>query len=202
MRRLSWLTLALVLAPTQVHAHGALPGIEGFYTGLIHPFSEPAPALLMLSVGALVGSFSSERYVWLAGPFALAMLVGLVFGGGIAGIDGVMLAVTVGATLLVALAPGRLFLAAAFVVAAGGLLIGLISLPDPGPTRDRVITVLGSLVGANLFVLYVFSLAQVAFPERIDAKWVTLGLRIVSAWMCAIAALLLALRYVQIEETA
>lgn len=52
----------------------------------------------------------------------------------------------------------------------------------------------GSFVGANLGLVYLFGLLQV-LPEKIDANLARIGLRVVVAWIAAVAMLILALQF-------
>lgn len=190
--RLCWLAPAVGAGPA--HAHAPIPGIEGFYTGLLHPFSTPAQALLMLGLGLLAGSFDSQRVRWPLGAFLAATLVGVGLGRGPEGLDAALFATAFAAAAWAALAPGR-FLPGALVVAlVGGVLIAMVSVPDPGPTRDRVITLAGSLVGANLGLLYLAGLTLLA-RQRDPRAWVRIGLRVAAAWVGAISLLMLALSF-------
>ena len=74
LRKLAW--LAFAAWPVPAYAHSPVPGIEGFYIGLLHPFSTPAQALLMLGLGLLIGGFDKRFFGW---PF-LAFVIFVLFG--------------------------------------------------------------------------------------------------------------------------
>ena len=193
--RLAW--LAVLAGPTPAFAHSPVPGFEGVYVGLIHPFSTPSQALLMIGSSLLVGGFSTERARWLLLGFLIASLVGLAVGPRIPDIDPYLFALAFVACAFAALVPGRLMLLAIASLSFGGFLIGQVSIPDDGPTRDRLFTMLGSMIGANVGLLYLFGIYLV-IRERFTWPWVGVAFRVVAAWLGAIASLMLALRYAQV----
>ncbi len=77
-RRLAWLPFLLGADPA--FAHAPIPGIKGFYIGLIHPFSTPAQALLMLGLGLLIGGLAVEKIRWNWGTFSVSLFAGLIAG--------------------------------------------------------------------------------------------------------------------------
>jgi hypothetical protein len=186
-----WLVLAA--GPTPALAHSPVPGIEGFYIGILHPFSTPAQALLMLGLGLAVGAFAPRRAGWAMGTFLAATLIGILIGLIPADLDTALFATAFLAAAAAALAPGRLLPVAVALALVGGVLIGLASVPDPGPTRDRVITMMGSFVGANLGLLYLFGFGMIV-RERYTQPWVAIAFRVAAAWVGAISLLMLALR--------
>lgn len=193
IRRLVWLPLVVGAAPA--HAHSPVPGIEGFYVGLLHPFSTPSQALLMLALGLLVGGLASEKVRWPLVSFLVASVIGLILGPLVPNLDQVVFAIAFATGLLASLAPGRLVHLTVVVVIIGGYLIGEISIPDDGPVRDRVITMSGAIVGANLGLLYLFGINHF-IRERYKWPWVTVAFRVAAAWLAAVALIVLALDYV------
>jgi hydrogenase/urease accessory protein HupE len=185
--------------PAPACAHSPVPGFEGFYTGLFHPFSTPSQALLILGIGLLAGGFDVARARWYLGAFLAATLFGLFMGGmfpgsGAADVDAILFAAAFAACAWSALGPGKLAPIAIALVAIGGVLIGILSVPDPGPTRDRIITMTGSVLGANAGFLYV--LGFVLFVrDRFMWEWVKIAFRVVAAWLGAISLVMLALGF-------
>ena len=98
---------------------------------------------------------------------------------------------------LVAIMPGKLVPLAIGLACIGGLLVGVLSIPDDGPTRDRLFTMSGSFVGANVGLLYIFGISLV-IRERFAWPWVPVAFRVVAAWLGAIALLMLALGVAQV----
>lgn len=194
IRRLAWLPLGLAAGPAQAHA--PIPGIEGFYVGLLHPFSTPAQAVLMLGVGLLIGGFDVAKARWNWGVFAGLVVVGLFAGSAALDLDAMMFAAAFAACAAAALLPGRLMPLAIALAATSGFLIGSVSIPDEGVMRDRVITMSGSVIGANVGLLYIFGTIYVV-RKRYTWPWVGIALRVAAAWTGAIALLMFALGTVQ-----
>ncbi len=194
--RIFWWCFGLVftLGAVPARAHSPMPGAEGFYIGLIHPFSTPSQALLMFGLGLLLGSFDTKKVRWLLGAFVLATFIGLFLGPGSNQLEAAMFALAFFACAWSALIPGKLLPIAVMLPVIGGLLIGMVSVPDPGPTTDRVITMTGSMLGANIGLLYIWGIIIVV-KERYTWKWVEIAFRVVAAWLGAISLLMLALQF-------
>ena len=192
IRRLCWLPIAL--APGPAAAHAPVPGIEGFYIGLIHPFSTPSQALLMVGLGLVVGSFAVDKVAPLLGAFLVFSFVGLFAGSADWNFETPMFVVAFLACALAALLPGKLQSVAIVFCAIAGFLVGSTSIPDAGPVRDRVATMTGSMVGANVGLLYIFGVMLV-INERFTWPGVRVAFRILAAWLGAIALVMLALAY-------
>lgn len=183
-----------ILAAQPAWAHSAFPGLEGLYVGLIHPFSTPPQALLLLGLGLLAGGYRPAQARWFLPVFLGASLVGLLAPANAPLLDESLLALVALVALLAALAPGRGALLTLILMGLGGGLIGAASVPDGGPALDRAITMLGSLVGANLGLLYLFGVSFV-IRDRYAAAWVGIAFRIILAWIGALSLILLALRF-------
>lgn len=184
----------LVLWAGPVAAHSPVPGIKGFYIGLLHPFSTPPQALMMIGLGLLVGAFSVKKVQWLLGSFALASLVGLLLGQSSVNLDTALFALAFCTFAFAALAPGKIAALAIVLTAIGGFLIGEASIPDAGPARDRFFTMSGSIVGANIGLLYLWGITR-GLRERFTQEWVAIALRVVAAWGGAISLLMFALGF-------
>ncbi|MDK3071479.1 HupE/UreJ family protein [Sedimentitalea sp. JM2-8] len=188
--RLAWLPFVLAAGPA--HAHSPIPGIKGFYTGLLHPFSTPSQVLLTIGLGLLAGGFATETERYRLVVFPISGIVGLVVAPDIAELDAAMFAAAFAACALAALVPGRLHVLAVVLVAAGGFLIGVASIPDDGPVRDRLFTMSGSIVGASIGLLYLAGIS-LAIRERYTWPWVGIAFRVLSAWLGAISLLMFSL---------
>ena len=108
--------------------------------------------------------------------------------------EAAMFAVAFVAFACFALSPGKLPPVAILLSAIGGFLIGYVSIPDPGPTQGRAITMAGSLVGANVGLLYIYAVILMV-KERYTWQWVGVAFRVVAAWLGAISLLMLALQF-------
>jgi hydrogenase/urease accessory protein HupE len=187
-------TATVAAAAGPAAAHSPVPGIEGFYAGILHPFGTPDQLLAILAAGLMLGGFALPR----TAPAFAALGLGLI-GGALAGrLSGDpapwLLGLAVLAACLAALVPGRARpLAVGLALVAGGLL-GWASIPDPGPLRDRVITAAGALTGAMAAILYLAGAAD-ALRRRVERPWMPIALRVGAAWIAAIAMLMLALRW-------
>ncbi len=190
LRRFGWLVAIAAAGPAQAHA--PIAGIEGFYIGLLHPFSTPAQALVLIGLGLLIPGLAAETSRWPLGSFLVCVLFGVFLGSAAWDLDAMLFALAATACALAALFPGRLSVFAIALAALGGFLIGAVSIPDAGPARDRIITMSGSVVGANLGLLYIFGFAYVV-RERYTWPWVAIAFRVAAAWLGAIALLMLAL---------
>jgi hypothetical protein len=61
------------------------------------------------------------------------------------------------------------------VAGAGGLFLGMVSTPDPGPLGAMIITIAGTFVGANLAFFYT-SGGIGWLRDRFDKPWALIGL--------------------------
>ena len=191
LRRLGW--AALAVGPTPAWAHSPVPGLEGFYIGILHPFSTPAQALMVVGAGLLIGGYAVREARWAFVALCAAIFGGIFFGAGALPVDTVLFGAAFVACALAALMPGRLIGVAVLSVAIGGWMIGALSVPDPGPLRDLLFTLSGSVVGANLGPLYIFGIRQ-AIQERFAQPWVAIAFRVAAAWLGAISLVMLALQ--------
>ena len=198
LRRFAVLPLLLGAGPA--YAHAPIPGIKGFYLGLLHPFSTPSQALLMLGLGLMLGGFTFEKLGSLWGSFLVSSFLGLFVGTGNLDLDVAMFALAFVACATAALLPGRIVAVVIALVAVGGVFIGSASIPDDGPTRDRILAMSGAIVGANIGLLYIFGIVRV-IRERFTWGWVEIAFRIAAAWLGAIALLMLAIGMAEVEFT-
>lgn len=195
--RASALSVAFGLLAGAAHAHSPIPGIEGFYTGLLHPATSPNQLLILAALGLLLGQARGRWTGSAWGGFACAMLAGIAAGQLGASTGRVELALVVlgaAAATLAALLPGRMGGAVLVLSVCGGFALGLASTPDSGPFRATAITFAGSFAGANLGLLYVAGTIGWV-RDRAKARWTQVGLRVIASWIAAIAILMAALEY-------
>lgn len=105
-----------------------------------------------------------------------------------------LLLVAVIAATLAALYPKGQVVAHVILASSVGLLIGLLSTPDPGPRATTNITLAGSFVGANL-TLFCVGGSIGLLHNCCTQHWVEVGLRIAAAWIAAVAVLMGALAF-------
>ena len=129
--------------------------------------------------------------------FAAAMLLGMglgQFGVMPGGEEPMLLLVAILAAMLSALYPTGFLTMFVILLGICGILIGVLSTPDEGSVRATIITLLGSLVGANLALLYMAG-GVGWLQERFTQPWLRIGLRIIAAWTAAIAILMLGMAW-------
>jgi hydrogenase/urease accessory protein HupE len=166
--------------------------------GMVHPLSTPPQLLALLALGLMLGQSWPRKFsiAWLI--FALAAAIGLIVGNlgyGLRLADPALLIIAFAAALLAAVAPSQLLVPGMLLAGAGGLFLGVVSTPDPGPLRATIITIAGTYVGANLALLY--SSGGIGWlRQRFDQPWARIGLRVIAAWIAAISCLMLALSVV------
>lgn len=180
--------------PRDAWAHSPLPGIEGFYTGLLHPLTAPEQILALLAVALLLAPMARRDIARAWSALALATVVGIglgqvelttghepivLFGLASATASFGALGPTPPAGLGIALAGGA------------GLLLGIVSTPDPGTLQDTAITLFGSLAGVTVGLLYAAG-GLSWLLDRFHQPAVRVGLRVAAAWVAAIALLMTA----------
>ena len=185
------LAFAICLLPSSAVAHSPVPGIAGFYTGVLHPLSTPGQLLSLLSLGLMLGFRWPQWFGWAALAFAVSCLLGICLGqlGFVPNWSELVLLVLAAlAAALAALYPSGYFVAFLVFSSVCGFLIGVLSTPDPGPLNDTIITLAGSFVGANIVLIYA-SGGIGSLQERFTQQWMHVGLRVVAAWIAAISVL-------------
>lgn len=190
-----WLVLALALGwPAPAWAHGAVPGVQGIYWGMLHPFTS-GPQLLALFALSLVIQQRLPDSEDVFHGFWISCLAGAgVAALGLSGhdVDMPLLACAILAAVLVASAV-RLPLAAVLVLAVGcGLFSGYLSWPDPGATGDMLFTALGAILGSVLIVIVVAGAVE-ALWQAVRWPWLPIAVRVAGSWIAAISVLLGAL---------
>ncbi|WP_425092474.1 hypothetical protein [Tropicimonas sp. S265A] len=181
--------------PFPAAAHSPIEGIEGFYSGLLHPVSTPAQALVLLAVGLMAGGFRPAEARWPVGLYMTAVLGGVACGAYLTPAATAMFATALVAAAMAALAPGRGLSLASCLAALGGASIGLLSLADPGPPMDRIVTSLGAVVGACIGLLYIFAFTRFV-QDRYTVDWVPVAFRVAAAWIAAVSLLMTLMEFV------
>ncbi len=185
------------LAPTVAVAHSPIPGIEGFYTGLLHPLSNVAQLLALLALAVMLGHGFRQSPASSLAALAFGLLIGIVLGQLALTSDWLqagLLIAAVAAAATSALFPALPIVVAALFALVVGILVGIASTPDPGPLRATLMTLAGSFVGATLFVPSVAD-GVAWIRQKYTKHWVQVGIRVVAAWICAISVLMTALAF-------
>lgn len=182
---------ALLLLPGVALAHSPIPGIGGFYNGLLHPLLVPAHLLALVALGLWLGQQALPRIQGALLSFSLLLLAGLVLAGFAppgGGQTSLLLACALGLGLLVATASPLPRYAAAAVAGVVALLVGLDSAPEAGGMRARLIVLAGVGLGVHLLLLNVVALTSYA-----QKPWLKVGVRVLGSWSAASALMVLAL---------
>ncbi|HKL64160.1 MAG TPA: HupE/UreJ family protein [Woeseiaceae bacterium] len=186
------LAAALAILPVTGHAHSPVEGMNEFYNGVLHPLLVPAHILLILATGLFLGQRGPRENRLALPAFLLAGATGLgLAGSGVAPdtVRGFVLAGAMAMGLLTALgrrAPLALYPAAG---AFAGLFLGLDSAPEALAGRERILALVGTGVGLNLWLIYACGIADF-FSKK---PWQRIGLRILGSWVAASSILVLAL---------
>lgn len=192
-----WILLLLALCwPAPAWAHGSVPGLQGIYWGMLHPFTS-GPQLLALFALALViqqrlpDSEDVFHGFWvscLAGagaaaltPWGLNVDVPLTL---LAIVTGLLAASAVRLPLLVLLLLGI----------SCGLPSGYLSWPEPGAKGDMMFTALGGIIGSVLIVIVVAGIIE-AIWQAAKWTWLPIAVRVAGSWIAAISVLLGALLF-------
>ena len=168
--------------------------MEGFYWGMLHPFTA-APQLLLLLAFAL---FLQQRLPEAEDAFT-GLWVGSILGGAVAALglvgiapDPPLIAVAVLLGLLVASAV-KLRSVVLWIAGGGaGLLNGYVSWPEPGPFSDMLFSGLGALAGSILIVIVVGGGLEI-LRQKAGWPWLGIAVRIAGSWIVAVSVLLGAL---------
>lgn len=195
LRLFGALFLACWFFPNTAFAHSSVPGMEGFYSGLLHPLKETAQALAIASLGLFVGQQPTQHADKIALAFTLALIVGLIAAfarPSLVAPDPLffLLAMTIGALVAIARPVGPAILV--LLASATGIASGVISMPDPGGWSAMALTISGSLFGAILVFAYAFCGAHWVMSQT-KRPWLSIGLRVFGSWIAAACALMLAL---------
>lgn len=185
--------LAVLVDPRPSLAHTLIPGLGGFYGGLLHPPLVPAHAMALLGLGLLLGQQNARDRFALLMIFAAALVAGIgVIVAAFAFEDaGIVVLATAGvAGVLVAVARPVSRLVSAALAAFIGIALALDSVPEQISIRASLIELAGTSVGACLALLAVASLAAVG-----QRPWQRIGMRILGSWTGAAAIFVLALRF-------
>lgn len=192
-----WLFLPAVLIwPEPAWAHGSVPGLQGIYAGMLHPFTS-GPQLLALFAMALViqqrlpDSEDAFHAFW-ASCLAGAGVAAAGFGGLNPDVPLTAFAVLAGVLAASAL---RLPLPALLLLGITcGLLSGYLSWPDPGARGDMMFTACGAIIGSVLIVIAIAGIIETVWQVA-KWPWLPIAVRVAASWETAIAILLGALLF-------
>ena len=186
------LACAWLFLPTQALAHGAVPGMKGFLSGLIHPLMTPAHVLLLLATGLLAGQLASRRL----GPLMLLFMpfsaLALAFTARFAMPTWMQLVVLLLAlvyALLVAVSVRLTNTAVAALFAIAAAALGLDSgVADGATVKSVLVTLAGTWIGLNLFAINLAYYTAI-LPRKV---WLLTGIRVAGSWIAAICFMVIA----------
>jgi hydrogenase/urease accessory protein HupE len=190
--RCAAIAAALVLAATPATAHDVVPGVGGFYGGLVHPLLVPAHVLALIGLGLFLGVQPRRLGIGLTALFAASLIVGLTaIVSAVSPVyqDYVVLVVAVASGILVALARPIAALISLPLVVIAGIAIMLDSVPQDISMQTTFLALVGTVIAA--FVVASFA-AEAA--RTLTRGWQRIGVRILGSWIAASAILVLALR--------
>ena len=198
-RRFGW--IAFLILPTLSFAHSPSKGLAGFYTGILHVYSEVSLVIALVALGLLVGQTTDldKQRKLLAGFLITIVLSSAIGSFGLIEVGSRTLQLALWCSVVLvclhaALLPNWAAMSAAIAVAVMASIMGQITVPDPGEFLPFLVTLAGSVTGCVLGFLY--SAALVAFlHQRFQLLWQRTILKIISAWLFAISFLLLAVQY-------
>ena len=191
MRPLAASLAGALLLPGVALAHSPVPGIGGFYNGLLHPFVVPAHLLALIALGLWLGQQALPQVERALLAFSLLLLTGLAlaaFAPAGGGQIPLLLACALAVGLLVAAARPLPRSATTGVAGLVGLLIGLDSAPAAAGTGAQALILAGVAVGVHLLLLNLVALTSYA-----QQPWLKVGVRVLGSWSAASALLVLAL---------
>lgn len=194
----SLLLLMAICWPVPAWAHGSVPGLQGIYSGMLHPFTS-GPQLLALFALALViqqrlpdseDVFHSFWVSCLAGA-GLAALTPWAFN------PDVPLTVLAIVTGLLAASAVRLPLLLLLLLGIScGLPSGYLCWPEPGAKGDMMFTALGGIIGSVVIIILVAGGIEATW-QATKWSWLPIAIRVAGSWIAAISLLLGALLFRQ-----
>lgn len=193
MKRCLFLLPALCW-PAPAWAHGSVPGLQGLYWGMLHPFSSGPQLLALFSLALLIQQRLPESEDVFHG-FWISSLVGAgVAALGLSGFSPELLltlaAIVTG--ILAAIARRLPFVTMLALGICCGLLSGYLSWPDPSPTGDPVFSTLGAIIGATLVIVLIAGGSEIV-SQATKWPWLPIAIRVAASWATAISVLLGAL---------
>lgn len=185
------LAIALVLIASPAYAHPPPIGIGGFWGGLLHPYFVTAHVAAIVALGLLVGLQGWGRVTPIAFILALMAGLGLIWLAVVPRYvnEGLLVLAAVYGLLVVLARPLPEPVGIALGVLAG-IAVGLDSPPEVLTVREANQMLIGTGLGASLFLVLVIEGAS-----KLTKPWQRIGARIAGSWIAAAAILVLALSF-------
>lgn len=190
-----WLFALLALCwPVPAWAHGSVPGLQGIYSGMLHPFTSGPQLLALLALALVIQQRLPDSEDVFHGFW-----VSCLAGAGVAALSpwsfnpDVPLTVLAIVTGLIAASALRLPLLLLLLLGVGcGLPSGYLSWPEPGARGDMMFTALGGIIGSVLIVIMAAGVIE-AIWQAAKWAWLPIAVRVAGSWIAAISGLLGAL---------
>jgi hypothetical protein len=183
-------------------AHTPSKGLQGFYTGALHIYSEVPVIVALLALGLLIGQSPDihKQRLSVVGFFITIILSGVSAGCAWLAFDIQTLVLALWALVAVvclksALLPTWGKFIPLVLVMCIAVILGQLAVPDPGPFMSFAVTLAGSIAGCVLGYLCSVALVSVVY-ERYQLLWQRTILRIFSAWMFATSMLMMAVQFI------
>jgi urease accessory protein len=179
--------------PMRAEAHMTAPGMGDFISGVLHPWMTPTHLIILLALGLWLGQHVPLR---LALPLKVfvpvsALALALTTCHWIVVVPPpILVAIAFAAATIVALdarLPGS---AAAVLLGAAGLAIGLDSGVETGTPFTIFKTLLGTWVSLGIGLVNIGYYVSLATERK--KKWVDIGVRVAASWIVAISLMMLA----------
>lgn len=184
--------LGFFLVPiSTAHAHLTVEGVGEVANGALHPLMTPAHALVILSLGLLLGQQVPLKLKMPIRTFAPVSAAALLFtlSGHVTGVyQPTLIGIALTAAILVAVEIKIPSWLGVVLCAAAALAIGLDSAVDTGTTVSVLKTLAGTWLSLNAAVFYL----AVCTSNAEDRKWARVGIRVLGSWIIAIALMVLA----------
>jgi hydrogenase/urease accessory protein HupE len=195
MKRWSFLLLALYW-PTPAWAHGSVPGLQGIYWGMLHPFTSGPQVLALFALALVIQQRLPDSEDVFHGFWASCLA-----GAGVAALNWIRFEVDIAHTIFAVVAgiltASALRLPLLVLMVLGiccGLPSGYLSWPDPGANGDMIFTALGGIIGSVLTVIAVAATVEVMW-QATKWTWLPVAVRVAASWVTATAVLLSALMF-------
>lgn len=182
----------VLLAASQVQAHGVTPGTNAFISGLMHPLTALEHMLPLIAIGMLAGQRGLVAGQGLLVAFPIAFASGALIGAAVApDLSAINAATALVAGGLVALAfalPRTLLYG---IVVAIGAIHGMSNGTAIGQALAPFIA--GATLAATLVFAYAFGATHQVLKRT--TPWLPVAVRAVGSWIAAFGILTLALAF-------
>ncbi len=188
--RAAILLITILVIPDTALGHGSIEGVGDFYSGMLHPLLVPAHVLTLVGLGLLLGQQGLPHSQVAFPTFVLMLAIGLMLAGFQIAPPPIpaLLIIPALTGVLVAAAPEVKVSISVIMAAGAGLVLGLDSTPETLATRARIMTLLGTGIGAGAGLVYMTGLG-----EFLKKYWQGIPARVLGSWIAASSLLVLAL---------